>query len=123
MSMGPEWGNPSILRDSNTMCTAQDLGLVISMLQPCNGSKEKTQLNSGGQVACPYLPPIALLEGLFLLGLKNKHTQALPLKEDFSQFARPGNSRVSRLHEVRRLYLKCKLLKQSKAIVHKELSN
>ena len=47
-SVGPEWGDPSILDDSDTMCTAQDLGLVISMLQPCNGSKEKTQLNSGG---------------------------------------------------------------------------
>ena len=90
MSMGPEWGNPSILRDSDTMCTAQDLGLVISMLQPCNGSKEKTHRIVGDRLLIPTFHQLPQMR-TFPAWDKYKHTQALPLKEDFRQFARPSN--------------------------------
>ena len=106
MSMGPEWGNPSILRDSDTMCTARILGLWSQCYNHVMGARRRLNWIVGGRLRTPTFHQLPYLKDFHLLRHKIKQTQSSPLKEDFRHlFARPGNSRVSRLHEVRKLYL------------------
>ena len=78
------------------------------------GARRRLNWIVGDRLLVPNFHQLPSLKDFFLLGLKNKHTQALPLKEDFRQFARPGNSRVSRLHEVKRTYLNASCLSNAK---------
>ena len=96
------------------MCTAQDLGLGSQCFNHVMGARRRLNWIVGGRLHTPTFHQLPYLKDFHLLGLKNKQPQSLPLKEDFRQFARPGNSRVSRLHEVRKLYLNASCLSKAK---------
>ena len=67
---------------------------------------------AGDRLHIPWVLPIAssLRRTMTLCKDKSKQSQALPLKEDFRQCARLGNSRVSRLHEEEGSIPQCQLL-------------
>ena len=112
---GSRMGGPFYAQDIDSTVQCTRSWAWISMLQPCNGSKEKTHRIVGDRLLIPTFHQLPYLKDFHLLGLKNKQPQSLPLKEDFRHlFARPGNSRVSRLHEVRKLYLNASCLSKAK---------
>jgi len=92
MSMGPESGNPSILEDSDTVHFVQDLGFVSQCIntQQCEQRDDTTRV-VGDRLHIPTFHQLPYLKDFSCLGTRFKHTQALPLKEDFRQFARSNN--------------------------------
>jgi hypothetical protein len=77
----------------NGLTIVQDLGFVSAMHQHSGASKADDTQNSRGYVAYPLDSANCLftLEVFDSVQGQIKHTQALPLKEDFRQFARPNN--------------------------------
>ena len=69
----------------STVQLYQDLGLLSTMHQHSGVSRGMTQLNSRRWIAHLVCSAKCLIKGLFLLGDKDKQSQALPLKEDFRQ--------------------------------------
>ena len=106
---GSRMGGPFYAQDIDSTVQCTRSWAWISMLQPCNGSKEKTHRIVGDRLLIPTFHQLPQVR-TFPAWDKYKHTQSLPLKEDFRQCARPGNSRVSRLHEEESSIPQCQLL-------------
>jgi hypothetical protein len=93
--------------------------VFISMLQPCNGSKERTHWIVGDRLLIPTFHQLPQMR-TFPAWDNFKQTQALPLKEDFRQFARSNNRPGLQTTWRRKVYTSKQML-NSKASKFKEL--
>jgi len=102
----------TLLRSGHRLdCTMYKiLGLCPNASTHNRVSRGTTHRIVGDRLHIPTFPQLPYVKDFSPAWDKYKHTQALPLKEDFRQFARLGNSRVSRLHEEESSIPQCQLL-------------
>jgi hypothetical protein len=94
----------------------------ISMLQPCNGSKEKTHSIVGDRLLISLIHQLPQMR-TFPAWDKYKHTQALPLKEDFRQLPGQVTGQVFQTTWRKRNYTSKQVAIKAKQSKFKELSN